>query len=117
MLIRSFIAIWFLLYVGSAGAESREPKPEDPSEKVAQMERALNGSCSYPILEKNKTNKELMCALDALRARCNKIDDCYVYCAGNDVGAQIGGGCTHLCNYSLREKWQPPEGYAACWAK
>ncbi len=98
----------------SSTAKAAEAKPEDALMRIDQMARALNGSCSYPMLEKNRQNKELVCMLDTLRNRCNKIDDCYVYCIGNDVGVAVGGGCTHLCNYSLREQWDPPKTMEAC---
>lgn len=87
---------------------------DDAFAKIDQMRRDLNGSCSYSVLEEYRENRELLCQLDALRKRCNKIDDCYVYCIGRNVGESIGGGCTHLCNYRLKVDWSPPESAKAC---
>src|SRR5258708_6408102 len=110
-----FICILLFLLTGcSATAQTAKPLPVDPFER---MQQELNGTCSYPILAKIQADKDLMCALDALRARCNKIDDCYVYCIGNDVGEHIAGGCTHVCNYGLRGKWEPAKKIAPGQAK
>ena len=87
---------------------------DEPFARVDRMNQDLNGSCRYPILERNRRDQETMCILDSLRRRCNKIDDCYVYCIGNDVGIGIGGGCAHLCNYALRTKWEPPRDIQVC---
>ena len=74
----------------------------------------LDGSCDYPILEKYQQDPAMVCRLESLKARCNKIDDCYVYCVGNDVGEAIGGGCGHLCNYRHLEAWNPPGSIKDC---
>jgi hypothetical protein len=87
---------------------------EDPFAKVDRMRRELNGTCSYPVIEKYRENRKLLCQLDSLRQRCNEIDDCYVYCIGQNVGEDIGGGCAHLCNYSLKKKWALPKSAKAC---
>lgn len=94
----------------SAGLKDQ---PQDPFAMVAKMERDLNGSCRYSVLEKVRGNSEMMCAIEALRKRCNKIDDCLVYCAGNDIGADIGGGCAHLCRYR-DERYEPSQEAIAC---
>ncbi len=86
----------------------------DPFDKVDLMGERLDGSCNYPILEKHKKDEDLMCRLDSLSSRCNKVDDCYVYCVGNDVGENIGGGCAHLCNYGNLKAWNPPRSIKQC---
>ena len=103
-----------MLLVGSILACGPEPS-DDRLALVTRMDQALNGSCQYSVLEKHRANGELMCVLDALRKRCSKIDDCYVYCIGNDVGVGIGGGCDHLCNYAAREEWSYPQEAQACY--
>lgn len=115
--MRARVAIWLFFAACLLTADAAERKPEDSFARVDLMGSELNGSCKYSIVEKNKQNKELMCVLQLLRSRCNKIDDCYVYCIGNDVGVGIGGGCAHLCNYALRAKWDPPKGMDACTSK
>lgn len=114
--IRKVIALLLLLAPSLAiGAETPTPSGLNRSlSSVDLMDRALNGSCRYPIMEKNQRDEKLTCALNALRNRCNEIDDCYVYCLGNDVGVNVGGGCEHLCNYGLRKPWSPPKGIEAC---
>lgn len=87
---------------------------DDALAKVDQMHRELNGTCSYPVLEAYRENREVLCLVEALRKRCNKIDDCHVYCIGQGVGQSIGGGCAHLCNYGLKEDWRLPDGAQAC---
>ena len=87
---------------------------EDSFARVNRMFEELDGKCRYPVMERHQANRELVCQLDALRQRCNKIDDCYVYCIGRDVGEGIGGGCVHLCNYRLLEEWAPPESAKKC---
>ncbi len=106
-----------LLIATSLAIGAGTHKPSELSgapSSVDLMDRALNGSCRYPIMEKNPRDDRLTCTIDALRNRCNKIDDCYVYCLGNDVGANIGGGCDHLCNYGLRKDWSPPKEIEMC---
>jgi len=113
-------ALLILTVLGLAVACAESPQRrtiDETSELINRMNRELNGSCNYSVAARNKTNSEMMCVLDRLRSRCNKIDDCYVYCIGNDVGAEVGGGCAHLCNYALREKWEPPEGVQTCQKK
>ena len=78
------------------------------------MYKNLDGTCNYPILKEHKYNPKFMCKINALKERCNKIDDCYVYCYSNDVGVRIGGGCTHLCNYSLKKEHTSPKGFKEC---
>ena len=113
MRIRNVTALLITAWLSSTHAATHD----EFLARVNKMHRELNGSCRYPILEKNKQAKETMCVLDALRARCNKIDDCYVYCIGNDVGVEVGGGCAHLCNYGLRAEWEAPKGMEACMTK
>jgi len=110
-------ALISVMLIGVAAAAYSAPKADksdDTFARVDKMQRELNGSCSYPVLLKNQFDPELMCLLEVLRARCNKIDDCYVYCWGNDVGQDIGGGCAHLCNYGLRKAWEWPKGVEKC---
>jgi hypothetical protein len=90
---------------------------EVPQDPIVRMEQSLNGSCNYPVLDTVKSDKRLMCELEALRSRCNQIDDCYVYCIGKDVGKDVGGGCAHLCNYGLRKEWAPPTAVLKCIGK
>lgn len=82
--------------------------------KVDKMHTELNGSCDYQITTVYKTDSEFMCKLNVLKNRCNEIDDCYVYCASNDVGENVGGGCGHLCNYSNKKEWNPPSEIESC---
>lgn len=82
--------------------------------KARTMFHELNGTCNYPILDEFVSNPEFLCKIDSLKRRCNKIDDCYVYCYSNAVGEQIGGGCAHLCNYGLKEEWSPPADFKSC---
>jgi len=86
----------------------------DPFPKVDKMHKELNGSCNYPILDKYKSDTKFNCQLNVIKKRCNKIDDCYVYCYSNDVGEGIGGGCAHLCNYALKNEWNPPSEISRC---
>ena len=102
------------ILVVSLAVHAEAPKREESFDRVARMERELNGSCNYGVSPATQFNKPLLCTLDALRKRCNKIDDCYVYCLGNDVGENIGGGCAHLCNYGLRQEWSLPPEARAC---
>ena len=101
------------LLVACSGRDNIKSE-ESGFDEVGKMYHELNGSCDYPVLEKYKHDEKLMCQLNALKARCNKIDDCYVYCYGNDVGKDIGGGCVHLCNYALRHEWSSPESMEKC---
>jgi hypothetical protein len=96
----------------SAGCEGGSS--DDAFARVDRMRSELNGSCNYSISEKNRNNEELLCVLNTLRSRCNKLDDCYIYCLGNDVGEEIGGGCHHLCNYGSKEHWAFPKEAKAC---
>jgi len=105
--------IVYSLLVACSGRDNA--KWEEPGyDLVDKMFHELNGSCDYPILEKYKRDEKLMCRRNSLKDRCNKIDDCYVYCYGNDVGTDIGGGCVHLCNYGLRNEWSSPESMDKC---
>lgn len=115
--MRAIVIIWLLVSLGFSATYAAESNSDEAFARIDRMHRELNGTCKYAILDKNKQNKELMCVLDLLRSRCNKIDDCYVYCHGNDVGVDIGGGCDHLCNYGSRAKWEPPKGIEACQRK
>ena len=87
---------------------------EEPVDPVEQMFAQLDGSCDYPILAKHRNNPAISCRLEVLSLRCNDIDECLVYCVGNDVGENIGGGCAHLCNYRNRQYWRPPKIMEQC---
>ena len=78
------------------------------------MNKDLNGSCDYTLLAVEADDEPLICYLTALKERCNSIDDCLVYCIGNNVGYGIGGGCAHLCNYGWRKEWTDPESAKNC---
>ncbi len=109
------LALLAPLAVASGQAAGDGSKPiEDRAAKIARMYRELDGTCRYPVLEKYRQDQRLLCGIDALRQRCNAIDDCYAYCLGQGVGEGVGGGCAHLCNYAGREAWAPPEAEAAC---
>lgn len=96
----------------SAGAENTTPDEMDIALK--KMDKERNGSCNYPILDKIKKNEELMCELNVLKKRCNKVDDCFYYCFSQDIQSVFFDGCGHLClNYS-GHKWIPPKGLDAC---
>lgn len=99
-----------IMLVGAIASDSAI----DPSSKVQLMFQQLDGSCGYHVSIKYPQDRELLCWLDALRHRCNKVDDCYAYCFGRDVGEGIGGGCVHLCNPGMKQHWVPPESTMAC---
>src|SRR4051812_34719159 len=106
--MKRVVAVLTLVFAFGSEVVAETPKAtpaDDTSDRISRMERELNGSCSYSISERSLKEPGLVCYLEKLRARCNKIDDCYVYCIGNNVGENVGGGCAHLCNYALREKW------------
>jgi len=86
----------------------------DKTEQIVKMHATLNGSCNYPVKEIYKDDEEVLCALGKLAERCNKIDDCYFYCFGNDLGDGIGGGCAHICNRGNKKSWERPEGILSC---
>ncbi len=109
MKLKNYALIFLLLCVFSSSAFSG-----DVFSKVEKMQTELNGSCDYQINSEHKTDAEFMCQLNTLKRRCNEIDDCYIYCASNDVGEGIGGGCTHLCNYSNKNEWYPPIEIKSC---
>ena len=91
--------------------------PSLGDEKTAQlvkMKDSLNGSCSYPMLDIVSEDKRTVCAINAIRERCNKIDDCYSYCLSQNIGEGVGGGCGHLCNYSNQNEWKPPKSIMSC---
>jgi hypothetical protein len=87
---------------------------DEPFAKVKKIQTELNGSCDYQITPEHRADTEFMCQLKALKKRCNEIDDCYVYCASNDIGEDIGGGCAHLCNYANQKEWSPPSEIKSC---
>ena len=108
--------LFICAFLASCDGANNVTTAESPFDAVDRMFRELNGTCDYPVLEKYRRDKQFICQLGELKSRCNKIDDCYVYCLGNDIGNDVGGGCTHLCNYALRKEWNAPESIKKCTA-
>jgi len=84
------------------------------TEKLVKMNHELNGSCNYAPTQKLKDDKTLSCVVSKLAERCNKIDDCYSYCIATDLNETVGGGCAHICNYSNKIEWSPPQSVKLC---
>ena len=110
-----FLSLALTSVVCTACAESDKAVPVVVGiERVDRMFAELDGSCKYPVVEENKRDLTTSCVLESLKERCNEIDDCLVYCLGNDIGENIGGGCGHLCYAGSQKLWNPPESMEQC---
>ena len=105
-MFRLLIVILSLLSLTSEG--------EEKAAQLVKMHNSLDGSCSYQMLDSVRNDTQAVCAISALSERCNKIDDCYSYCLSQNIGADVGGGCGHLCNYANQDEWQPPKNILSC---
>jgi len=119
MLLRVTVTVCCMIALSSFSLDASElcelrPEACEKFESIKKMRNQLNGSCSYPYLDKYDNDKPMQCYINTLKARCNKIDDCYVYCVSNDIGNNVGGGCSHICNYANQQLWVYPEKHMSC---
>jgi len=74
------------------------------------------GKCAAQIKPEAKLGHGDLCAIGLLAKRCGNLDACFVKCFASGYGRRIGGGCYHLCNYSLYQPWSLPVGTTRCYA-
>ncbi|WP_444916806.1 hypothetical protein [Microbulbifer sp. JMSA003] len=83
-------------------------------QKLTRAELLYMGSCDLDVIDGIYVDKEDMCVIEHLEKRCKGLDQCFVGCVTGGKGVDVGGGCTHLCNYMLRKEWSVPEEALSC---
>lgn len=88
-----------------AGGSSYAPPPSD-------FLRRVDGRC--PEVSDHYGDGR-RCQEEALRSRCNFIDECLLECALDEADDRVAGGCKHICmNNFPNLKWSPPQESADC---
>ncbi len=86
-------------------------------EKKTRQQLRVEKSCDFPVEKDVKLTRGEKCALVLLKERCGNLDRCYVDCITSGRGVNVAGGCTHICNYSLKIDWTAPQGVEQCLEK
>ncbi len=101
-----------------AGDLAQNAHPGNVARTVsAAIEIVGSGECYAEIKPEATLGTGDRCVLELMAQRCGSLDACFVNCWASGRGRNIGGGCTHLCNYSLMKPWSLPDGFDKCYAR
>jgi hypothetical protein len=80
------------------------------------LETFGRGECIADFKPEAKLNTGDKCVVKLMAERCGSLDACFVKCFASGRGLNVGGGCYHLCNYSLWKPWALPGDWEKCYA-
>jgi hypothetical protein len=94
----------------SAARAKSVPPPPPPPPDVGDIGRFL--ACSAP--PRRQLSPRERCEVQAFRARCTALDDCYVSCISSPGGSFVGGRCAHVCTMGPHQGAPHPAAISQC---
>lgn len=97
----------------SAAPTTEKPAPPPPSlspPDVGEIDRYL--ACS--ATPRRELSLRERCEIEAFKARCSALDDCYVSCISSPDGSFTGGRCAHVCTFGPHRGAPHPAGIDQC---
>lgn len=79
------------------------------------IETIGSGECLAEVKPEAELGAGDRCVLELIAKRCGNLDACFVKCFASGNARNIGGGCYHMCNYSLWKPWSLPDGFNKCY--
>jgi len=92
------------------------PQAASPAVEPIPLESVGRGKCAAEIKPQSELGEGDRCVLKLMANRCGNLDPCFVQCFASGSARNIGGGCYHMCNYSLWKPWSLPAGWEKCYA-
>ncbi len=94
----------------SAAQTPTPPPPPLSPPDVGEIDRFL--ACS--ATPRRELSPREQCEIEAFKARCTALDDCYVSCISSPNGSFTGGRCAHVCTFGPHRGAPHPAGVDKC---
>lgn len=119
--LKTALAASLLIYLSTLGLVSCTPSADQDNGNTSTTHVPsppivgdIHEFKNCEVVPQKALTKTEQCQIEKLAKRCLPADDCLVQCLSGPDGANIGGGCEHVCFSQLHVRPPSPPGWLDC---